>query len=281
MAARQWGVVSVGQLTEMGFGRAVVSRWVNDRRLHRVHPGVYAVGHPALGLEGRLAAALFYAGRGAALWGVTAGSWLGILPAEPERVHVCVPGRRVSLPHVRVHGAKDCRRIWHHRLPVTTAAQTLLDIAAQVSFTQLRRALAEAEYLRLVTLDDVEAILGRGRRGSRALRAALYRHRPELARTRRGSEERFLLLCERHCLTRPEVNVSVAGWVVDAVWFEHRLVVELDSRMAHSTSRAIENDHQRDLELRAAGYTVLRYTWQQVTRRPEQVIVDLRRHGIA
>src|SRR5687767_10367751 len=100
LAARQWGVVSVAQLAEIGIGRAVASRWVEQRRLHRVHPGVYAVGHRALGLEGKLAAALFYAGPGAALCGVTAGSWIGIMNAGPRRLHVCVPGRRASLPQV-------------------------------------------------------------------------------------------------------------------------------------------------------------------------------------
>jgi very-short-patch-repair endonuclease len=68
----------------------------------------------------------------------------------------------------------------------------------------------------------------------------------------------------------------VAGWLVDAVWFDQTLIVELDGRTAHSASRAIERDHQRDMDLRAAGYTVLRYTWQQVTRQSERVAAELR-----
>jgi very-short-patch-repair endonuclease len=67
---------------------------------------------------------------------------------------------------------------------------------------------------------------------------------------------------------------------VDAIWQDQNVVVELDSRSAHSTARAIENDHRRDLDLRAAGYTVLRYTWRQVIGEPELVVGDMRRHGI-
>ena len=37
-------------------------------------------------------------------------------------------------------------------------------------------------------------------------------------------------------------------------------------------------DHQRDLELRAAGYVVLRYTWEQVTGQPAAVAADIARH---
>ena len=179
-----------------------------------------------------------------------------------------------------MHGRKRVDRIWHKRLPVTPATQTLLDIASRVSARELRRALAEAEFLRLVTIDDVAAALGRGKPGSAALRAALEHHEPKLARTRRGLEEEFFLTCERYRLTPPEPNVWVAGWLVDAVWFAASVVVELDSRLAHSTSRSIENDHRRDLDLRHAGYTVLRYTWQQITESPELVVADLKRHGV-
>jgi very-short-patch-repair endonuclease len=159
-------------------------------------------------------------------------------------------------------------------------ARTLLDIAAQVRFTELRRALAEAEFLKLVTMDDVAAMLGRGRVGAAALRAALDCHNPRLARTKKGLEEKFLILCERYRLPMPDVNAWIAGWLVDAVWLEQTVVVELDSHLAHSTSPRLEKDHRRDLELRAAGYIVLRYTWQQVTETPELVVADLRRHGI-
>jgi hypothetical protein len=176
-----------------------------------------------------------------------------------------------------VHHRSDRERILHQRLPVTPPARTLLDIATILRFTELRRALAEAEYLRLVTLDEIESVLGRGRPGSAALRAALECHRPELARTKSILEEKFVLLCERGYLLLPELNVWVAGHLVDAVWFDQKIVVELDGHAAHNTPTAMEDDRRRDLELRAAGFTVLRYTWAQVTQEPELVVAELRR----
>ena len=128
-----------------------------------------------------------------------------------------------------------------------------------------------------MTLDEVEAVLGPGRPGSAALRAALDCHRPQLARTKSRLEENFVLFCERHSFTPPDVNVWVHGWLVDAVWFEHNVAVELDSHLAHGTPSKLESDHRRDLDLRAAGFTVLRYTWQQLTGEPDLVVADLRR----
>jgi very-short-patch-repair endonuclease len=72
----------------------------------------------------------------------------------------------------------------------------------------------------------------------------------------------------------------VAGWLVDAVWFAQKVVVELDSRAAHEAPWRREQDYRRDLALRAAGYVVLRYTWTQVTEDGDLVFADLRRHGI-
>jgi very-short-patch-repair endonuclease len=64
--------------------------------------------------------------------------------------------------------------------------------------------------------------------------------------------------------------------MVDALWRDERLIVELDGHKAHSRSAAIEQDRRRELVLRSLGYTVLRYTWAQVTRNPDGVVSDLR-----
>ena len=277
VAAKQWGVISLVQLREIGIGKAVLSAWVEEGRMHRIHPRVYAVGHRSLGIEGRLAAALFYAGKGAALYGLTAGYWLGLIEWEPERIHVVAKRRCLSLPGLRVHHRREFKRVIHNRLPVTPPAETLLGMAAVLRLSPLRRALAEAEFQRLVTLDEVEAVLGCGRPGSTRLRTALECHRPELARTKSALEERFFHLCERSDFLLPDVNVIVAGHLVDAVWFDQQVAVELDGHAAHDTHSAMERDRRRDLDLRAAGYTLLRYTWQQVTETPDLVVADLRR----
>jgi hypothetical protein len=54
-------VVTRAQLEELDLAPAAIARWIEDKRVHRVYPSVYAVGHLALGIRGMLAAALFYA----------------------------------------------------------------------------------------------------------------------------------------------------------------------------------------------------------------------------
>ena len=167
LAARQWGVVARRQLEAIGVGRrtscAGCERDVCSAYIPASMPWV------TLLLERRgswlLPSSMLARTR---LFGVYhRDRWLGILQAKPRRLHVCVPGRRRSLSDVRVHGEKGFVRIWHNRLPVTSPAETLLGIASQVRFTELRRALAEAEYLKLVTLREVEEVLGRGKPGWR------------------------------------------------------------------------------------------------------------------
>jgi very-short-patch-repair endonuclease len=89
-------------------------------------------------------------------------------------------------------------------------------------------------------------------------------------------ERRFLLLVERTGLPIPEMNAIVEGLMVDALWREAGVVVELDGHRAHARAAASERDRGRELALRAAGFTVLRYTWQQVSRECAAVIADLR-----
>ena len=51
----------------------------------------------------------------------------------------------------------------------------------------------------------------------------------------------------------------IAGVLVDAVWWEHRLVVELDGKDNHSSWAQIQRDRSNELTLRAARFDVLRY----------------------
>jgi predicted transcriptional regulator of viral defense system len=154
IAERQWGVVTRAQIEDSGVSGSALSRWVRHGRLHRLDRGVYALGHRSLPVEGRLLAALFYAGPGAMLSHVTAAWWWKLLGAdEPARIHLSAPGRSRSTAAVRVHHPRQLEGTWHGRLPVTTVDRTLLDLAAVVSFDRLRRALAEAVFRNLVDLD--------------------------------------------------------------------------------------------------------------------------------
>ncbi|HEU0025291.1 MAG TPA: DUF559 domain-containing protein [Thermoleophilaceae bacterium] len=237
---------------------------------------MFAVGHRRLSPEGKVAAALLYAGPGAALSHVTAAWWFELWPRAPKTIHVTRRGRRASRDGVRLHRSQRIERIRHRGFPVTTVERTLLDLAAAVSMDDLRRTLAEADYRRLLDLRALEAVLGPGRRGATALRHALAHHMPELARTRSRLERAFLFLCEAEGIPLPQVNVWVAGFRVDAVWRAERVAVELDGGASHARPATMESDRARDLRLRATGFVVLRYTWRQVRREPELVAADLR-----
>ena len=75
----------------------------------------------------------------------------------------------------------------------------------------------------------------------------------------------------------PEVNARISRMRVDTVWRDAGLAVELDGRAAHSHWAASKRDRQRELALRAHGFQVVRYTWEQVTRQSDAVVADRRR----
>lgn len=96
-------------------------------------------------------------------------------------------------------------------------------------------------------------------------------------KTRSGLEDEFLRLCRRYRLSPPETNAKVGRWEVDFLWREERVVVETDSFAYHRGSVAFEDDHARDLDLRSAGYTVLRFTEGQLEQEPWRVVNDVAR----
>ncbi|MFL5908839.1 MAG: type IV toxin-antitoxin system AbiEi family antitoxin domain-containing protein [Solirubrobacterales bacterium] len=277
LAQQQNGALSRAQLHAGGVSGTTISRWRAEGRLHRIHPGVYALGHAALSLDGRLRAALLYAGNGALLSYTTA-AWLWqVIDSEPRRIHVTISGRRRSLPGVRVHYCGQVDGVHCRGFLATSPARTLLDLAAVLPSRQLRRALAEVDYQGLLDPDAIRAVLGQGQPGSTALQAALANHLPELAQTMSVLEERFLELCRAGGLPMPEVNAKVGRMRVDALWRPERVVVELDGAAAHRGWAAIKRDRQRELALRSHGLAVARYTWDQVTHRATEVVADLRR----
>jgi very-short-patch-repair endonuclease len=276
LAARQFGRVRHDQIPA---SRTTIANWTADGYLHRELPSVYAVGHAARSPESDLAAAVLYAGPSAVLSHGTAAHWWGLVNYPPQTIHVSTPRRRKSRPGIQVHARRTLERVDHNGIPVTMIAQTLLDFAAGRPKRELLRfALANADYHGLLDVAAIEAVCGPGAPGSAALRAALDVHLPELAHTRSELERRLVGICETYRLPMPTFNVYRRGWLVDAVWEHQRLVVELDGHRGHRTRSQLESDHRRDLELRAAGYVVLRYTWRQLTRTPAAVASDIGRY---
>lgn len=275
LASRQCGRVAHWQLRQLGVADAVIHRWMQQGYLHRKLPGVYAVGHDAPSVEADLAAAVLYAGPNAMLSHGTAAWWFGLIERAPGSIHVSTPRRCKSRRGITVHERRNCQRTTHRGLPVTTPSQTLLDHAATARLNQVRVALANAEYHRLLDVRAVEALLGPGRPGAAKLRTALKRHQPRLAYARSRPERAFLELCESSPLPVPEVNVRVAGWKVDFFWRQHGVVVEVDGNDNHHTPAQRARDRRKDLALRTAGLVVNRYSQEQVEETGPAVLADV------
>jgi Protein of unknown function (DUF559) len=277
VAGDQWGAIGYRQLRDCGLGKTTITRWCSTGRLHLVFPGVYAYGHPALPIEGRLAAALLYAGDEAVLSHRTAAWWWGLIDSPPCRIELSRLARTVSLPEILVHQPRRLDATRHRRFPITTVARTLLDYAAGASLSEVRLALAKADYLERLDVHAVNARLGRGHPGAAKLRAGLKRHQPVLAHTRSRTERAFIPLCERARVAIPEVNVPLHGWTVDFLWREQGLVVEVDGHGNHRTAAQLDRDHRKDLTLRSNGLTVNRYSRSQVEDDGAVVIADVER----
>ena len=128
-------------------------------------------------------------------------------------------------------------------IPTTTPARTIRDLRRVVDDATLQAAIAQAEVLRL-PIGHAEGFL----------------QEP----TRSELERRFLRLCKKHGLPKPEVNVRIGPYEVDFLWREHKVIVETDGYATHGGRAAFNRDKTRDARLRMMGYSVQRFAYQHV-----------------
>lgn len=266
LAAKQHGVVSRAQLSVIGFTDRQIGRRLGAGRLHRLHSGVYAVGHRVLTIEGRWMAAVLSAGPDAVLsHGSAAAAW-DIRPVGSGAIHVTIP---------RATGRDRRRGVTIHRsttlapgdttvrrgIPLTEPHRTLVDLSRTLKGRSLEQAVTRGE--RLIDFARLR------RTAPPSLRAVLDAYTTTV--TRSELEERFLRLCDDHGIRRPEVNVRIEGLEVDFVWREARRIVEVDGYAFHRSPSAFEDDRERDVVLEMKGWKVTRFTYDQVFHRPAWV----------
>lgn len=256
---------------------------IETGRLHRIHRGVYAVGHTDLSLRAECLAAVLAVGPGAVLGYYSAGWLWGIWSGSPKPFEVTafVPRHHPAPTGVVRHRARNLvekDRAMVEGIPVTSVARTLLDLAWKLRPEQLRRALARAEDLELLDLDAIHAVIerNRGHHGAKRLRRALAIYERPVY-TRSEFERRFVEALVAAGLPRPATGWNEVGYEVDLYWPERGFGIELDSYATHRTRAAFEGDRDRDLDFALAGIKAVRITERKFRQDPKGVIARVAR----
>jgi very-short-patch-repair endonuclease len=287
LATEQRGVVGYGQMRALGATDDQVELWFAAGWLHRVHEGVYAVGHRALPRGGASMAAVLAGGEGAVLSHRSAACHLGLLSWSPRQVDVMVPrsGERdregIRFHRPKVYGPED--RWAFDGIPCTTVARTLVDLGAVLKLHQLERAVEQAELLQTLDVKAIADVLARiaRPRGVRNLRRCLGAERLDASVAQSTLERRFLRLCLDAGLPRPVLQhpIEIAPGrrhEVDVAWPELRLAIEVDGGAIHTTRTAARRDRRLDRQIRDAGWRVERFMEDDIVDTPEIVLTALR-----
>jgi len=221
---------------------------------------------PGAGLSHRAALALWDLGR-----------------SESGLIDVTVPGRtgRRGPLGLRVHRSKllqegDMTEV--DGIAVTSLAWTVVDYAAISNRRQVRLVLEALERRRIYIGRELNDLLERtpNRKGVKTVRAAIADIKGPAPWIQSQLEENFRELIRRSDLPEPEANVFVEGELVDALWRQERVIVELDGFAFHKSRAQCEADRRRDAKLQVAGYRVLRITQERLQNEPEVVLAEIR-----
>lgn len=282
LASRQHGVVNTRELLALGFTRDQIRHRVKTGRLHRLHRGVYAVGHTALRWEARYVAAVMVAGPTAALSHASAAAWWGIRPRPSGNVHVTIPrdtGRHRHR-HVTIHRARALRPsevTVHDGLRVTTVARTLLDYTGSSRRHLADRGVEQAVARGLVTPDVHDVIAAHPNARKRATLRALLREHGDHGNWRQSDFEAYIVdICRAHGIPLPRTNVPVLGEVVDAYWPDDGVVAEPDGMSVHGTKTAARRDRRKDGIRIANGIITVRITDEMAQQSGRAVAAAIR-----
>lgn len=279
LAGKQHGVVATRQLLRLGYSHNRTAVLVAKGWLHRLHRGVFAVGHTRLTVKGRWMAAVLACGPDAVLSHRSAAALHDLRPIPGGEIDVTAPSGHRH-PRVRCHKARSLPqqdRTLIDAIPVTSIERTLLDLAALYSHQRLRTTLEAAQRRDLLDNRRIDELLARtpGHRGAPRLARALAELHDEAPWTQSDLERAFLELIREAGLPEPRTNVFVDGELVDVYWPSHDLVVELDYYDYHRSKRSFENDRRKDSKHLLAGRRSLRVTGTRVAHERRALLSDL------
>ncbi|HEU5106098.1 MAG TPA: type IV toxin-antitoxin system AbiEi family antitoxin domain-containing protein [Solirubrobacterales bacterium] len=278
LAARQHGIVTRQQLLALGFGRRSIEHRLARGRLFRVSLGVYAVGWPALSQKRQWMAAVLAGGDGAALGHCSAAA-LWEIGAEGDWIDVSVRRRcELRSPGIRFRGRPSLAvedTVLRDDIPVTSPAQTLVDLATELDPVALERAVNDADKRDLIDPEALRDDLSRfaGEPGIRPLRHLLDKLFFRLSDS--DLEIYFRRIVRAANLPLPLTKQRVNRFEVDFFWPDLGLVVETDGLRYHRTPSAQLRDARRDRAHVMAGMTPLRFTHYEVRYEPRRVRAEL------
>jgi len=269
--------------------RDAIAHRVRTRRWTVILPTVYRITGTPPSWEQEALAACLWAGEGAALshraaarlWNLTGFARAGV------EISTTRPKRGVEL-NFKVHRVRtefldnlDLVR----GIPVTSPRWTLLDLAG-IKHPRTEPALDQALARAMVTLGQLwrlyEEQWTRGRRGIAILRALLSVRTPGNAPDDSELERLLDEIIRDYRLPEP----SRQTWIelpdrkvrVDYCYPRAGVIIEVDSYAFHADRETFESDRDRDNELQALGWRVLRFTWGQLRFEPEKVVALIRTH---
>jgi very-short-patch-repair endonuclease len=282
IARSQGGVIARRQLYEAGLTDGVIRGLISSGALESQARGVYLARGAPFTYAARLWVALLATG-GVLGFGTAAHLW-GLTEVPPPKCAVIVPAtRRVSTPFgARVHRVFVPPSAVQRRdgMPITTRTWTVLDQLGELPYDDACRLADRALQRSWIRSVDMGRRLSElpGRKGNAQLRQIVSRTRDGAA----AESERVLHRLLRNAgLTEWVANFPlwVAGEliaVVDVALVSQRIAIEVDGWAHHSDVDRFQRDRHRQNSLTGLGWTVLRFTWADLTQRPGYVVATIR-----
>lgn len=276
VARTHHGLITSSQAERIGVNRRMLDRAVAAGHLERSYPGVYRLAGSPVTRAQRILAAIYGVGSGA-VGSHRAAAWVwGVDRPDTDPFDVIAPRDRHPVSDALViHRPSDVRQLRAvHRgaIPVVTPMRMLLDLGA-VDPGGVADALDHVLATKLMTFDAVDGALTllakKGRHGVTALRAAIDERRIDGKPSDSALEVRMNNVVASYGLPSMTFHAIVAGYEVDFLVTDTRLIIECVGWLYHGMQRdQFEFDAVRRAELVAAGYTVIEITWRMLEREP-------------
>ena len=285
LAAVQYGVLSREQALAAGLSKRAIGRRLASGYWRLSQPGVYVARTVPSSWNQRLVSAILCGGPTALASHRSAAALRRLDGIEEGAIEISVKaGRRIrgAVVHRR-RATDDPEVVVVDGIPATGIERTLLDLAAVVSPRRAGLALDDALRQKLTSLEAMRELVSgpKGRVGTRMLKKLLDSRDQRDAQLESRLESAMLRLLRRHGLPLPVPQHPVVqdGKVVARLDFAYpalRLGIETDGYRWHGGAERWRRGLRRDNQLKLMGWTLLRFSWEDVHDRPEMVASQIR-----